>query len=67
VTLICGHIIGLADNNFCTCVCYSDTLIEEEVEGNSVADIFKLYGESFFRDKEVSWKGLCQVFIFFGV
>ncbi|CAI8619027.1 unnamed protein product [Vicia faba] len=34
--------------SFCDC----DTLIEEEVEGNSVADIFKLYGESFFRDRE---------------
>lgn len=45
----------------------SDTLIEEEVDGNSVADIFKLYGESFFRDREVSWKGRFQVFIFFSV
>ncbi|GAU19723.1 hypothetical protein TSUD_78490 [Trifolium subterraneum] len=34
--------------SFCDC----DTLIEEEVDGHSVADIFKLYGESFFRDKE---------------
>ncbi|KAI5384357.1 shikimate kinase 1, chloroplastic [Lathyrus oleraceus] len=34
--------------SFCDC----DTLIEEEVDGNSVADIFKLYGESFFRDRE---------------
>ncbi|RHN42994.1 putative shikimate kinase [Medicago truncatula] len=34
--------------SFCDC----DTLIEEEVDGNSVADIFKLYGESFFREKE---------------
>ncbi|KAJ1412884.1 Shikimate kinase/Threonine synthase-like 1 [Sesbania bispinosa] len=32
--------------------CDSDALVEEEVGGNSVADIFKLYGESFFRDKE---------------
>ncbi|RYR04397.1 hypothetical protein Ahy_B06g084116 isoform B [Arachis hypogaea] len=30
----------------------SDTLIEEEVDGTSVADIFKHYGETFFRDKE---------------
>lgn len=34
-------------------------MIEEEAGGNSVADIFKHYGESFFRDKEVGWKGLC--------
>ncbi|XLS98378.1 hypothetical protein HN51_041113, partial [Arachis hypogaea] len=37
-------------------LCYSffdsDTLIEEEVDGTSVADIFKHYGETFFRDKE---------------
>ncbi|KAL1326910.1 hypothetical protein HN51_037034 [Arachis hypogaea] len=31
--------------------CDSDALVEEEV-GNSVADIFKHYGEAFFRDKE---------------
>ncbi|MED6124810.1 Shikimate kinase [Stylosanthes scabra] len=31
--------------------CDSDALVEEEV-GNSVADIFKQYGEAFFRDKE---------------
>ncbi|KAH7520711.1 hypothetical protein FEM48_Zijuj08G0174300 [Ziziphus jujuba var. spinosa] len=29
-----------------------DTLIEGEVHGTSVAEIFKLYGEAFFRDKE---------------
>ncbi|OIW18199.1 hypothetical protein TanjilG_31319 [Lupinus angustifolius] len=34
--------------SFCDC----DSLIEEEVGGNTVADIFKHYGESFFRDKE---------------
>ncbi|KAK7358914.1 hypothetical protein VNO77_00855 [Canavalia gladiata] len=32
--------------------CDSDALVEEEVGGNSVADIFKHYGEAFFRDKE---------------
>ncbi|KAI4317195.1 hypothetical protein L6164_025086 [Bauhinia variegata] len=32
--------------------CDSDALVEEEVGGTSVADIFKLYGEGFFRDKE---------------
>ncbi|KAI4345173.1 hypothetical protein L6164_012323 [Bauhinia variegata] len=32
--------------------CDSDTLVEEEVGGTSVADIFKHYGEGFFRDKE---------------
>ncbi|KAG8373301.1 hypothetical protein BUALT_Bualt11G0009700 [Buddleja alternifolia] len=31
-----------------------DTLIEEAVGGNSVAEIFKLHGETFFRDSEVS-------------
>ncbi|KAF7834218.1 shikimate kinase, chloroplastic-like [Senna tora] len=30
----------------------SDALVEEEVGGTSVADIFKHYGEGFFRDKE---------------
>ncbi|XP_044481672.1 shikimate kinase 1, chloroplastic-like [Mangifera indica] len=29
-----------------------DTLIEQDVNGTTVADIFKLYGEGFFRDKE---------------
>ena len=33
--------------------CFSDALVEEDV-GNSVADIFKKYGETFFRNKEVS-------------
>ncbi|XP_061344587.1 shikimate kinase 1, chloroplastic-like [Gastrolobium bilobum] len=32
--------------------CDSDALVEEEVGGSSVADIFKHYGEAFFRDKE---------------
>ncbi|KAK6258974.1 hypothetical protein SCA6_013448 [Theobroma cacao] len=30
----------------------SDTLIEQEVNGMSVAEIFKLHGENFFRKKE---------------
>ncbi|CAN1170399.1 Shikimate kinase 1, chloroplastic [Linum perenne] len=30
----------------------SDALIEESVDGISVAEIFNLYGEYFFRDKE---------------
>jgi len=34
----------------------SDTLVEEEVGGSSVADIFKHHGEPFFRNKEVSLK-----------
>ncbi|WCJ31771.1 shikimate kinase 1 [Euphorbia peplus] len=34
--------------SFCDC----DKLIEEAVDGASVADIFKLYGEGFFRMKE---------------
>ncbi|KAI4365465.1 hypothetical protein MLD38_021450 [Melastoma candidum] len=29
-----------------------DTLVEQEAGGTSVADIFKLYGEGFFREKE---------------
>ncbi|WVZ23840.1 hypothetical protein V8G54_002384 [Vigna mungo] len=33
--------------------CDSDTLVEEEVGGNSVADIFKHHGEPFFRNKEI--------------
>ncbi|RDX86950.1 Shikimate kinase, chloroplastic [Mucuna pruriens] len=32
--------------------CDSDELVEEEVGGNSVADIFKHHGEPFFRNKE---------------
>ncbi|XP_031396593.1 shikimate kinase, chloroplastic [Punica granatum] len=32
--------------------CDSDSLIEEEVNGTPVSDIFQLYGEGFFRDKE---------------
>ncbi|KAG5000184.1 hypothetical protein AAZX31_08G139900 [Glycine max] len=32
--------------------CDSDALVEEEVGGNSVADIFKQHGETFFRNKE---------------
>ncbi|CAN1250406.1 Shikimate kinase 1, chloroplastic, partial [Linum perenne] len=32
--------------------CDSDALIEESVDGISVAEIFNLYGEYFFRDKE---------------
>ena len=44
----------------CFCINYalhiwiSDTLVEQEVGGTSVAEIFKLHGEGFFRDKEVS-------------
>ncbi|XP_051126991.1 shikimate kinase, chloroplastic-like [Andrographis paniculata] len=34
--------------SFCDC----DTLIEEAVGGSSVAEIFKLHGENFFRDNE---------------
>ncbi|XP_073121950.1 shikimate kinase, chloroplastic [Henckelia pumila] len=34
--------------SFCDC----DTLIEQAAGGNTVAEIFKIYGESFFRDSE---------------
>eukprot|EP00257_Ricinus_communis_P022903 XP_015582761.1 shikimate kinase, chloroplastic [Ricinus communis] len=34
--------------SFCDC----DSLIEQDVDGTSVAEIFKLYGEGFFRMKE---------------
>ena len=40
----------------CTCVCFSDTLVEQEVDGTSVAEIFKHHGEGFFRKKEVSYE-----------
>ncbi|KAL5751812.1 hypothetical protein ACOSQ2_022319 [Xanthoceras sorbifolium] len=30
----------------------SDTLVEQDMDGTPVADIFKLYGEGYFRDKE---------------
>ncbi|KAJ0725065.1 putative shikimate kinase [Helianthus annuus] len=33
----------------------SDKLVEEAVGGATVADIFKLHGESFFREMEVSY------------
>lgn len=36
----------------------SDILVEESVDGTSVAEIFNLYGERFFRDKEVSLEAL---------
>jgi len=42
---------------FWTYGCCSDALVEEEVGGNSVADIFEQHGETFFRNKEVSWIG----------
>lgn len=38
--------------------CFSDILVEESVDGTSVAEIFNLYGERFFRDKEVSLEAL---------
>ncbi|XP_073273001.1 shikimate kinase, chloroplastic-like isoform X1 [Primulina huaijiensis] len=34
--------------SFCDC----DTLVEQAAGGNTVAEIFKIYGESFFRDTE---------------
>ncbi|KAG4917538.1 hypothetical protein JHK85_055819 [Glycine max] len=34
--------------------CLTDALVEEEVGGNSVADIFKQHGETFFHNKENS-------------
>ncbi|KAK1385828.1 hypothetical protein POM88_023563 [Heracleum sosnowskyi] len=36
-------------------IAVSDRLIELSVGGTTVADIFKLHGESFFRDNEVNW------------
>ncbi|XP_020206867.1 shikimate kinase 1, chloroplastic [Cajanus cajan] len=39
--------------------CDSDALVEEEVGGNSVADIFKSHGEPFFRNKET--EVLCKL------
>lgn len=30
----------------------SDKLVEQEVDGTSISDIFKLYGEGYFREKE---------------
>lgn len=37
------------------CGCVSDTLIEQSMNGTSVAEIFEHHGESFFRGKEVSF------------
>ncbi|OAY35934.1 hypothetical protein MANES_12G142800v8 [Manihot esculenta] len=42
---ILSQVLGYS---FCDC----DTLVEEEVDGTPVAEIFKLYGEGFFRNKE---------------
>ncbi|XP_058010242.1 shikimate kinase, chloroplastic isoform X2 [Hevea brasiliensis] len=42
---ILSQVLGYS---FCDC----DTLVEQEVDGASVAEIFKLYGEGFFRNKE---------------
>jgi|APAra0007618407_1042631.scaffolds.fasta_scaffold10827_2 shikimate kinase len=35
------------------CGCVSDTLIEQAMNGTSVAEIFVHHGENFFRGKEV--------------
>lgn len=37
--------------------------MEHEVGGKSVAEIFKHYGERFFRDKEVSCEALLFIYI----
>ncbi|KAF2323806.1 hypothetical protein GH714_037174 [Hevea brasiliensis] len=42
---ILSQVLGYS---FCDC----DTLVEQDVDGASVAEIFKLYGEGFFRNKE---------------
>ncbi|KAF2284215.1 hypothetical protein GH714_019932 [Hevea brasiliensis] len=42
---ILSQVLGYS---FCDC----DTLVEQELDGTSVAEIFKLYGEGFFRNKE---------------
>nr|GMC57838.1 shikimate kinase, chloroplastic [Ipomoea batatas]GMC63083.1 shikimate kinase, chloroplastic [Ipomoea batatas] len=39
-----------------------DTLIEQAVGGTSVAEIFKLHGEGFFRDNEVSNLVTAEIF-----
>ncbi|KAK8628687.1 hypothetical protein V6N13_009270 [Hibiscus sabdariffa] len=44
---ILSHILGYSFYD-------SAALIEQEVDGNSVAEIFKCHGESFFRKNEVS-------------
>ncbi|KAK7410843.1 hypothetical protein VNO78_01990 [Psophocarpus tetragonolobus] len=48
-----GQNDGLWKDNCWERYCHnSDALVEEEVDGTSVADIFKLYGEPYFRNKE---------------
>lgn len=47
INLIPFHVLYILSN-----AC-SDKLIEEVVGGIAVADIFKLHGEKFFREKEV--------------
>ncbi|KHN08016.1 Histidinol dehydrogenase, chloroplastic [Glycine soja] len=42
-------------STFLTYGCCSDALVEEEVGGNSVADIFKQHGETFFHNKEITF------------
>lgn len=52
---IADHAILIFDNiDNVTCECFSDVLIEEAAGGSTVAEIFKLRGEGFFRDNEVS-------------
>lgn len=43
------------------CEYYSDMLVEDDFDGTSVAEIFKLYGEGFFREKEVSYEVLISI------
>lgn len=37
------------------CGCVSDTLIEQAMNGTSVAEVFEHHRENFFRGKEVSF------------
>lgn len=55
-------------DNFCGYS--SDTVVEQDLGGTSVTEVFKLYGEGFFREKEVSYEvllliHLLQFFFFF--
>lgn len=46
-------------DNFCGCS--SDTVVEQDLGGTSVTEVFKLYGEGFFREKEVSYEVLLLI------
>lgn len=64
--ICCTHVVVLlvlgSDYNMLLYWFFSDRLIELSVGGTNVADIFKLHGESYFRDYEVSQEAMQLIF-----